>query len=103
VTYRRMFSGERGGDLCPLHISFRAGDVRESIARLFADDAFPYSREARAAAWRRAKREGWRVVPVRVEKITTPADKSEPNFGLTVFREVWSQRRRSVLGPALGT
>lgn len=70
VKFYRMFGGEHRGDLALLHIGFRAQEVRASIAKLYADHDYPYSAEARSAAWRRAVRDGWRVVPLSITKYT---------------------------------
>lgn len=68
-----MFCGELLGDLVlSHHLSFRAGEVRDSIV----DNLYPNPEGLRDGArlasrqtrWQQAKKEGWRVVPVIVEK-----------------------------------
>lgn len=59
----RMFCGEMNGKLIGSHLFCRADSVRSSIARM-VDQGVPIS-----TGWARARHEGWRVVPVRVEQI----------------------------------
>lgn len=63
---KRMFCGELNGDLVTSHIAHRADSVRRSVALMF-DAGAPIE-----TGWARAKREGWRVVPVYVDHAHKP-------------------------------
>jgi hypothetical protein len=64
----RLFAGELNGDLVLCHIGPVARDVRLSIERLFYErgDA---PRRHEPEVWASARAEGWRVVPVAIEKL----------------------------------
>lgn len=59
----RMFGGELKGQLHNGYIYPRADDVRIQIAVMFQPGA------PREVGWKEAMKEGWRVVPVSVQKI----------------------------------
>jgi hypothetical protein len=59
----KMFCGELNGDLVTGHLDHCAWVVRRHIAYMFEPGA------PDKVGWEKAKREGWRVVPVKVEKI----------------------------------
>lgn len=63
----RMFCGELDGELQPLHISFRAENVRVSIRILFRHEVAGFDQYNAAALWKAARKAGWRVVSVYVE------------------------------------
>lgn len=66
MTAYRMFCAAYRGDLALGHIDVRADSVRNSVKALHQP---PHG----AGGWRRAKAEGWRVVPVKVEMIKARA------------------------------
>lgn len=72
----RMFAGELEGHLVLSHISARADSVRDSIADMFlAPPSLDVTLAGEASvkdrlkvAWRKARKDGWRVVPVKVSR-----------------------------------
>jgi hypothetical protein len=64
----RMFCGELYGDIQPSHIGFRADTVRVLISELFRERDGANLDNRPKSMWLRARKAGWRVVPVRVER-----------------------------------
>lgn len=65
-----MYAATLNGELMLAHISFRAREVRLSVARSYLTrsgwgTAFP---PERTNAWKLALKDGWRVVPVFVSQ-----------------------------------
>ena len=59
----RMFCGALNGDLIGGHINSSAKGVRHSVGEMFSPHC------PTLIGWKEAMKEGWRVVPVRVEKV----------------------------------
>ena len=57
-----MFCGELNGGLIAAHKSLRADEVRANIA-VMTSPGYPVK-----IGWAKAKKDGWRVVPVQVAK-----------------------------------
>lgn len=68
----RMFAGEVDGHLALSHMSVRADGVRYSIAHMFLSppswDVEVSTRDRLKVAWGKARKGGWRVVPVWVSR-----------------------------------
>lgn len=58
----RMFTGELDGHLVLAHIDMRADVVRSNIGEMFELG------DPDKTGWKLAKKAGWRVVPVTVQK-----------------------------------
>jgi hypothetical protein len=73
----RMFAGEFEGELQCSHIGFRADVLRARIGDMFRGAmqqrlAVHYKADfSSAGLWKLARKAGWRIVPVGVEKIAT--------------------------------
>ena len=59
-----LFCGEFNGGLIAAHMSLRADEVRATIA-VMTSPGYPVK-----IGWAKAKKDGWRVVPVQVAKLT---------------------------------
>ena len=58
-----LFCGELNGGLIAAHMSLRADEVRANIA-VMTSPGYPVK-----IGWAKAKKDGWRVVPVQVAKL----------------------------------
>jgi hypothetical protein len=72
----RMFCGEFNGELEPGHIGFRADTVRHHISYLYSALVPLADMYNRKVLWVAARKAGWRVVPVKVERCKRMKDTS---------------------------
>lgn len=75
MGYYRMYCAELNGRIEPCHgVMFCAKDLRAEVGGMFLTDEkrrpCADTEQCIKECWRVAKSYGWRVVPVRVEKIT---------------------------------
>lgn len=67
-----MFCGELNGELVLGHLFSRSRDVRSSVASMYHEHRMTLAEcpacKDRHSGWTPARKEGWRVVPVVVEK-----------------------------------
>lgn len=66
-----MYAGELQGRIETCHLAHRAREARHSVATMFYDNRNPLKYTAKMRdAWAKARKEGWRIVPVIVAPLS---------------------------------